>query len=344
MVKNNPKGFFEAVKRARRAVVISSLPVDGDCMASGVAVKYWLKKEGKQVDLLIPKRPANEPPLYINFNKNFRVVNTNKFDYSKYDLLIALDCSNPDQQLADYVKYGKYELPKGMNVAAIDHHKGNDGYTGNIIYELTSSTAELIYRYLYRGTKIPKEIATCLLYGISTDTGHFRWEIHGETLNCAQELINKGADVGGVINDLFFSYHKWELDGLRFCLGKMKFNKELGLTYLSFTSRDMRKMGLNKEKFSRVKGIYQSLFSRTVVGYPLELIFTKSDSPNVVSVSGRSNTLRPNFFDLTALAEKVSGAKRGHPGASGFDVQGTLTQVKKKAFAAVKEIIEENNG
>lgn len=342
MVKNNSKGFFNAIKKAKRIVIISSLPVDGDSLGAGVAVKFWLEKIGKKTELLISKQPPTPPPSFIRFSENFKVVNTNRLDYQKYDLVLALDCSNPDQQLVDHKKYGKFILPTSLAIAAIDHHEGNEGYSRDMIWEKTSSTCELVYRYVYRKMKeYPRWVGTAILFGIMTDTGPFRWEVGWETLCVAQELKNAGADYDAIVNEIFFNYRKWEIRGVKYLLSKVKLKKPLGVSYMTVTNRDLKKMRVDEPKFRKIRTTYQAIFSRAIPEYPVDLIFTRFRNTGEVSISGRSNSNLKDVFDLSLLSEKLTGTKRGHPGASGFDMGGSLDEAKRKVFATVKEIQEE---
>lgn len=337
MVKNNPKGFFNAVKKAKKVVVLCGTRLDDDAIGAGVGVGFWLLRQKKEADLFFGRRPEKAAEY---FDKYFKIVSANKINFEKYDLIVALDCPSP-QMITDYLKEGLFKFPKGVEVAAIDHHRGNSGYTKNIIFGKASSTSELVYEYLLKGYKLPKDVATALLNGITSDTGYFKWEVGDKTLSVSQELINKGADLGFVAKKTFFSRSKWELAALGYFLTHTSYNKKLGLSYLTFTKKDLRAMGISRQQFLNVRPLYNAMFARTVAEYPISLVFSKIEQSEDVAISGRSDTYAKKPFDLTKLAAKF-GIKGGHPGSSGFFIKGELAEVKKKVFKAMEEMLGES--
>ena len=62
-----------------------------------------------------------------------------------------------------------------LSIINFDHHPDNTGFgTVNVVDPKKSSVAELVYDFFnFNGWDISKDVATCLLTGIITDTGGF---------------------------------------------------------------------------------------------------------------------------------------------------------------------------
>ena len=340
MAKNNPRGFFNAVKKAKSIVVIPSARPDADSHASGIAIRRWLELKGKSVDLYIGEKPFKMAKL---FEENFIVVDTNTIDFGKYDLLIVLDCGNPPEKLLnDWRRFGVFRIPTNLEIAAIDHHKETAHLTDNFIYEIASSTSELIYRYIYQteGIKPDKELATYLFQGIASDTGYLRWNISAETFKVIYQLLEQGADLKQVLNATFTGNSMWAFQALPYVISKVQFDQNMGLTYSEFTQKDLENMKLTREQWWVTRIWYQAILARSTIGYPLDLIFEDLEGQEGIHVSGRSDIYQEKPFDITELMAKCGGKGGGHMGAAAFELPGSLSEVKRKVFAAVKEIRE----
>ncbi len=97
-------------------------------------------------------------------------------------------------------------LDKVEDIIIIDHH-GEDENTINTPYryinEGVSSASEVVARILLLSrVKIPKEVATSLLAGISLDTKRFKHNTTSKTHDVAEKLINNGANMD-YVNNLF---------------------------------------------------------------------------------------------------------------------------------------------
>jgi phosphoesterase RecJ-like protein len=109
-----------------------------------------------------------------------------------FDLVIALDCSDPE-------RLGHITGVEGFNLVPlvnIDHHLTNIYFgTVNLVDIQASSTAEIVLQLLdHMAVPLDERISTCLLAGIVTDTRGFRTSnVTIQTMEAATRLMRAGA-------------------------------------------------------------------------------------------------------------------------------------------------------
>jgi phosphoesterase RecJ-like protein len=163
---------------------------DSDAIGSLLAMKIGLEKIGKNA-LAFCKEKI---PACLNFLPHAGEI-TYQIKPDNFDLAIGLDYGDTKR-----LAIGDYSLNKN-NFLTIDHHLVGD-YQGVIIVNSNrSSTAEIIFElFLFLNIGIDQEIATCLLTGIYSDTGGFRYSnTSAQTLKTAGELMLKGAPLSKIV-------------------------------------------------------------------------------------------------------------------------------------------------
>jgi phosphoesterase RecJ-like protein len=145
-----------------------------------------LSKWGLEIALYLP----DEMPqyLYLKFLPEFEKLKKEipSFDF---DLLFCLD----------YGDFERLKLPQNFSeekIITLDYHLESDQRDWiKIINPEFSSTSEIIYLWIEETEiEIDKNIATCLLAGIISDTGGFRHiSTSPQILEITSNLIKKGA-------------------------------------------------------------------------------------------------------------------------------------------------------
>ena len=175
--------IFEEIKKAERIVILTHENPDGDAIGSSLAMYKALICMGKNPDLIIP-----ELPKIFNFlpeADKVKKITSNE----PYDLAIALDAATL-KMLNGWANY--FETAKVKIV--IDHHGTNTMYGDiNFVNPDAPATAQVLIHIIeYLGIEIDKEIGTCILTGIITDTGGFQYQsTTPETFEFAAELLKK---------------------------------------------------------------------------------------------------------------------------------------------------------
>lgn len=149
-----------------------------------------LKQLGKTVSVIIPEYPK----IYSFLPSADEIQIEGKED--SYDLAIALD-SGDIKRLNGFAKY--FENAKCR--ISIDHHGVNTMFGDyNFVNPTAPACAQILIIVLEAlGVDINKEIGTCLLTGIITDTGGFKYSgVTAETFEFAAGLLNRGVNVPSI--------------------------------------------------------------------------------------------------------------------------------------------------
>ncbi|MCC7189895.1 MAG: DHH family phosphoesterase [Anaerolineales bacterium] len=330
-ISNDPTRVVESLAKATNIVILMSGP-DNDSIGSGIVLKRILaRQETKKVELICKRLPKRFRVLpYID---EITVVDPGSFDYSKNDLIVTVDTSNPYPQLIDPATHDRFVFPQSCPIVSIDHHKGNEGFADLNIWEVNiSSTCELIFKYMVSQIAIDPLEATLLLYGISGDTGHFRWALSEETLNVANQLVKMQADFDFVVNQEFNQLTRAIPYLLKLFLSRMKLIENLGVSVATFDYEELKALGLSVEDYKQARSLYLSSFSKSMHGFPVGIFLAQTGRHVEGHLFG--NTFE-NKIDLTRISLLVGGNGGGHFQASGFLVEGELASVSTKVLNAI---------
>ena len=93
----------------------------------------------------------------------------------------------------------------------IDHHKVNTMFADyNFVNPMAPACGEVLIVVLETlGVEITKEIGQCLLTGIITDTGGFKYEnVTAETFEFAAGLFSRGVNISDIYKKVMRIYYK----------------------------------------------------------------------------------------------------------------------------------------
>lgn len=302
------KEIIKKIKKAKRILVNCHRGPDPDSLGSALSLYQVLKKMGKKVEIVSPT-DASDNMKFLPYFKEIKKIDFKKFNFTDFDLFIALDTPSPDM-----VTGSKDVALPNIPVVVVDHHKTNPRYGKvNFIDSQVSSAAELLYLVFEDwGVNIDKDIATTLLVGIIGDTGVFRYPgVTSQSLEIARKLMDKGADKNEIIFNIFSSL---ELSNLKFwgeILARMEFEKKYKFAW-SAVPYEIYKKYLHPESGRESAA---SIFGQIVKGTDFSIIMTE-EQENSLAISLRSRT----GFDVTQIAVALGGG--GHRGAAGAKIQG----------------------
>lgn len=187
---------------------------------SSLAMYHTLIKLGKDVDIVIPEFPEK-----FKFLPGSDKVKSEGRENFVYDLGIALDCADL-KRLKGYEEW--YENAKSK--ISIDHHGSNTMFADyNYIDPVSPACAQILLVILYSmEIELDKEIGTCILTGIATDTGGFRYEgVTTETFEIVARLIRLGVNVSNICKKSLqlstkshFELSKIAMSRMEFCEGR----------------------------------------------------------------------------------------------------------------------------
>ena len=173
--------ILEEIKKAQTIVVLAHESPDGDAIASSLSVMHVLEQLGKIVDVVIPAYRID-----FNFLPGADKILA-KGKEEPYQLAISVDCTEL-RRLAG----GKEYFEPAKKTIQIDHHSVNSMFADlNYVDPAAPACCQvLIAMFEYYEIEITKDLATCILTGIVTDTGGFQWGgVSPETFEFAAELL-----------------------------------------------------------------------------------------------------------------------------------------------------------
>jgi len=318
------KEIKEKIDNSNNILVVISRPIDYDGLASGIVLKRFLEKAGKTIKLIAPiKIPIKYQTL--PFIRNVLVKNPKKIDLVDYDLIIALDGGNK-KQFARVDVNSDFDFGGNLNILNIDHHLTNAHFAKYEIWDKNaSSTVELLMCTLIDVTKLEKNEATLLYFGLVGDTGNFKYSLTKDTLRLASLLFEKGADYKIVVKHYFNQRTKLDFEIFTYLIEETIYERKLGYTYVvvnydEIVDKFECKPGLIKRGIK----LYQDYFSCSIRGIHISVVFRVIGSNVIASVKGDSLS---NRIPLSEISDYLKVDGGGHFHSAGFALKGDIDNV-----------------
>ena len=309
----------EEIQKAEDIVILTHENPDGDAVGSALAMYLTLKKLNKEVDVIIPE--------YSNVFSFLPGADQIKKEGKEqaYDLAIAVDATGIGR-LNGFAKYFEDAKVK----IQIDHHQVNEMFGDyNFVNPASPACAQnLIFIIEQLGVEIDKEIGTCLLTGIITDTGGFKYEgVSAETFEFTSWLLAKGVNVSDVYKKVLQMKTRANFELRKLIMDRMEFLCDNKITFTYITLED-------KKKANAMPGDDEGLveIGRDIEGVEVSILLREKE--NGYKASLRSN----NYMNVSDICVTFNGG--GHIRAAGCDIQGTLEQAKERIFDEVKKHIK----
>lgn len=312
--------ILEEINKAQSIVILTHENPDGDAVGTSLALYNALKLFGKDnVDLIIPECPKTFMflPNAIEIKKESNIQN--------YDLAISIDCAN-----VKMLNGLAHHFEEANATVVIDHHGTNTMYGDyNFVNPDSPACAEVMIVALnYFNMEINKNIGTCLLVGIITDTGGFKYQgVTAETFEFVAELLNKGVNVSNTYRKVLQVKTKSAFELSRIANNRLEFFEDGKIAYTYITLEDC-------EKVNSVSGDHEGIVDvgRDIEGVEVS-IFVRAIKGKGLKVSLRSN----ENVNVDEIALLFGGG--GHPKAAGFSINENFDVVKAKIINEVKRYL-----
>lgn len=309
----------KAIAESDALVMACHVGPDGDALGSMLGMAVAASKVGKQVF------PSFGPPFQLG--QSYRFLPT--------DLLVAPgDVPDPPDLMLSFdsgnlERLGDMAGPasRAETLIVIDHHGAGSGGFGhiNLVDPDAAATAELTLELIEQlGWEVDRQVATCLLTGLITDTGRFQYSnTRPSTLRAAARLVESGAQPDLIGRHIF---------------------EEAPFGYLRVAGAVMNRAELIPQARLVWSALYLSDFTGTGIGLvdtdplidlirlPIEseaALLLKEHEPGVFKGSLRSRGL----VNVGAVAVALGGG--GHHNAAGF----TFPSSAEQAVAAVVKLL-----
>lgn len=301
--------IIEEIDKAKNIVILTHEMPDGDAIGSSLALYAGLKQLGKDTDVVIPE-----------YSKTFEFL-PNSSEIKRegrnevYDLAIALDCGDI-KRLNGFAKYFEDANTK----ISIDHHSSNTMFADyNFVNPTAPACAQILVIVLEAlGVIIDKEIGTCLLTGIITDTGGFKYKgVTAETFEFVAELLNRGVNVSDVYKKVLQTISKTRFELTRIAINRLEFLENGKITFTYITKEDEQKLGAGSNDHD---GIVER--GRDIEGVEVSIFLRETD--NGYKISLRSN----EYVNVSDICLMFGGG--GHVRAAGGNINLPFEQAKAK--------------
>lgn len=306
--------IIEAINRAERIGIFTHVSPDGDAIGSSLGLYLGLKQLKKEVDVI-----TDEYSKCFSFLPSIEAIKSKGED--NYDLAIAIDCASKGRLFDPKGSYDKSSL-----TISIDHHSSNTYFAEfNYVESDSPAASKTLIKILKRlGVSINLEIGTCLMAGIITDSGGFRYKnVDDETFEFAAHMLDVGVNISDIYYRTFDVRTRSQFELSRIAEDRLKFYSKdrIALTYV--TLADMKKV---KAQIGDHEGIVN--IGRNIEGVDVS-VFLREDEDGTYKVSLRSN----DNVNVSDVAEVFGGG--GHDRAAGCTIECSLEEAIKKL---VKEI------
>lgn len=308
----------EEIQKAQDVVILTHENPDGDAVGSALAMYLTLKKLGKQVDVIIP-----ECPNTFKFLPGAEEIKKEGKEEA-YDLAISVDVTGI-VRLNGFAKYFEDAKVK----IQIDHHQVNEMFADyNFVNPASPACAQnLIFIIEQLGVDIDKEIGTCLLTGIITDTGGFKYEgVSAETFEFTSWLLAKGVNVSDVYKKVLQTKTKANFELRKLIMDRLEFLCDNKVTFTYITLEDLKNTNAQS-------GDHEGLveIGRDIEGVEVSVLLREIE--NGYKASLRSN----NYVNVSDVCIAFNGG--GHIRAAGCNIYSSLEQAKERILNEVQKYL-----
>ena len=252
--------ILKEIKNAETFVILAHESPDGDAIGSSLAMCLALQNMGKTAEVVMKEYPAN-----FKFLPGVENIKT-EGSLEEYDMAIVVDC--PDLKRVNSIYHKYFENAKVK--VEFDHHGKNAMFGDyNIVDQVSPACAQiLVSSFQYLQIEITKDIATCLLTGIITDTGGFKNSgITAETFEFAAWALTKGVNVSKIYRQSMMIITKSKFEIQKIAMDRLEFFADGKIAFTYITKEDDSKVDMQAgdhdgivEIGRNIKGVEISIF------------------------------------------------------------------------------------
>ena len=314
-----------AIEAADTIVITAHIYPDGDAVGSSLALYHVLKRNNKNVRVVLPKSQIGSASVLTGYDE---ITDVDDFDFDQFSgLLICLDSAD-ENRICD-IRF--QTLIKRCQTVNIDHHGKKLFGTYNYVIVDYSSTGELVYNLCkFAGWELSVEAAEAIWVALITDTGNFsKKSTQHTTFLCAAELLKLGIRstylYGAIMQE---PVNVVELR--RRAYNSLEYWCDGQIAVISLRKQDFQETGCLKQDTDEFSNIPLNIKGPSLAAfiYPLRA----DDGNNEIRLSLRSKGNAP--LTAKSIAEHFGGA--GHEDSAGAVYNGTVEEAK----AALKEYLE----
>ncbi len=317
-MKSTLSDWIREALAAQRIALIAHVSPDGDTVGASLALRRVFLALGKTVDVVC-ESPA---PASLGFLPGVEAFLLPEQAKGPYDAAIAVDVS-------DRRMLGKAEsvFDEAKIRLVIDHHATNPAY-GDVNYIRGDECACCVLAYdaiEAMGVEMTREIGTCLMTGVSTDTGHFMYPYTtAKAFEMAGRLLNSGVDVSDITRRLYRSAPMSRVTLTRRVYEKMRFALCDRVGVIALTRRDFEETGTTPQQTDGMVNM-----ALEIEGVRMAILATERDSGVKLSL----RAVEPDT--VSDIAKHFGGG--GHAQAAGCTIQAPMDEAIAMVLAEMKK-------
>jgi phosphoesterase RecJ-like protein len=320
MRKERLKQAATQIRKANSILLACHVRPDADALGSLLGLALGLQRLGKQVVAV----SADGVPETYRFLPAWEQVRTRA--EGEFDLAIGLDADGSDRLGAS--EAAVLGAPVTIDM---DHHTGPDPFGQiQVVDSTAAATGELVFDLLAElEVALDREIATCLLAAILTDTGSFRYSnVTEDTFLKAAALVAAGAHPSPIHEAVYGTRPFAASCLLGRLLSTLERSEDNRIVWGFLSQQDFRETGTTTEA---TEGFVDQV--RQVAGSVVAL-FLREEANGEVRVSLRSR----GDVNVARVAEEFDGG--GHVAAAGCTLAGPLTGAVRRVVEAAQRELE----
>lgn len=312
--------FKKELERASSVLIGTHLNPDGDALGSALALSLMLDGMGIDNEVLC----QHGPPDNLHFLPGVQRVRQEP-RAEKHDLCVVLDLDSMERLGAVMDHFSSC-----TRLILVDHHVPHEAPGDlRIVDSSAPATAAILGEMFFEASfTITPDIATCLLTGIVTDTGSFRFRnTTAGALLLSAKLLEAGGDINLVSEEVFQRKKLASMRLLGYLLEGMRIECDERLAYGMLSSRDFEICEATDEDTE---------------GFPNELLSVKTVQIAAVAREFRPGRVRVSLrsratFDVAAVAREFGGG--GHLNAAGCVFDGGPEDAMEQLLPKLREAL-----
>ena len=315
---NNLEDWLCQARKAKRMALIAHVSPDGDTVGATLALRLAFLSLGKAADVICDGEASKSLAYLPGIDELIKPEQTDGL----YDTAIAVDVS--DHKLLGRADSIFDRAPVKM---VIDHHATNPGYGDyNYIRGDECSCCVLAYDAITAmGVEMTLEMGTCLMTGMSTDTGHFMYPYTApRAFEVAGKLRALGVDVSYITRVLYRTQERSAVNLTRIAYRNMRFELDGRVGVIELTQADMDEAGAT---IHQTNGLVNKALE--VEGVRMAILATQREDGVKLSL----RAVEPDT--VNDIAKQFGGG--GHAQAAGVTMQMSMDKAVAAVLAAMKE-------
>jgi len=321
ITKEMAPAFLKEIEGAKNVIIGTHLNPDGDALGSALAMSLYLDGIGVQNEVVC----HHSAPDNLKFLPKVSSVN---LEPSRHDYDLGIIC---DLDAMDRLGRSEPAFHACPRLIVIDHHLPHE-QPGDIriVDSSEPATALLITKLLIEiKANITPDISTCLLTGIVTDTGSFRFRnTTPDALGLSAYLLEQGADMNLISEEIFQSKPLASVRMLGHALETMHLESDNRFAWSSLTHMDFE---ANDAKDEDTEGIVNEMLFITSVQIAALI---REPKPGMIRCSFRSRAQ----YDVAEAARDFGGG--GHKNAAGCTFHLPLKEAEELVVRRLKACLE----